>query len=136
MKYIKTFEEDKDWRTDWSKVNVGCYSWPLSEEEKFIVLAKSGDKYIPKIREEVQKGVNVDVKDRFGTTALIYAANVREMNMIRALLDLGADWNNKHQGRTFLDELSPEKREIIINEYPEKYKEFLMKKEAEEKYNL
>ena len=124
MKYIKNFEHYGD-----------RYKWPLSEEETFIILILSGDKYIPTIIQKVKDGADINCKDRFGVTGIIYVANVNQMNMVETLIDLGADWNIKHQGKTFLDELNSKNREYIINKYPENYKEYLIKKEAE-KYNL
>ena len=105
----------------------------------------------------IKNGANVNIKDKYGNTPLLYCAQ-RAYNydvvddiyvpIIKTLIEFGADWNikdkNNHDFLYYLDDQfeghgfivrGNRDREEIINLYPEQYKEYLMKKNAE-KYNL
>ena len=74
-----------------------------------------------------------------GETALMIAAEANLLNIITLLIESGADWNIKsnteNRDRDFVYYLSNDIKEIIIEQYPEKYKDYLMKNDAD-KYNL
>jgi ankyrin repeat protein len=86
----------------------------------------------------IEKGAKLDVQDKYGCTALIKAADIRNYPVLYALLDAGADWSYRenwpHHPDFFYYLTSDDKRKVI-NKYPEKYQKYLMKKDAE-KYNL
>ena len=61
------------------------------------------------------------------------------IDVIKLLIESGADWNSKKGGKDFLDYLDPVMAQEIINRFPIEYKEYLMKIEVEknaDKYNL
>ena len=81
-------------------------------------------------------GIDVNIRNNNGKTALIFAASFAHINAVNSLIDGDADWNIKDKfGKDFLYYLHISNREFIINLYPEKYKEYLIKKDME-KYNL
>jgi ankyrin repeat protein len=81
----------------------------------------------------------IDVQDNAGNTCLILSAYHDRLEVIRFLLDNGADWDFKDMnGDDFIYFISPEKR-TILNEYPEEYNQYLerkSKKEKAKKFNL
>lgn len=79
----------------------------------------------------------VDINERNGDTALIYAANFHSIKICILLIDAGADWNIVDESdKDFLDYFKDNKlKKLITDLYPEKYKEYLIKKKSE-KYNL
>ena len=103
------------------------------------------------VKELLKAGVNPNVQSRFGYTPLIDAARDRgirnkvrtgwekdiyEENILEELIKAGADWNLKNQdGEDFFDFLSNYFRQPLIDKYPEQYKEYMMKKDAN-KYNI
>jgi len=83
-------------------------------------------------------GADVNIQNYFNRTALIYMSGnyIYNLTIIKLLIDAGADWNIKDDnGMDFLDYLKIEQKEKIIKLYPEKYKEYLIRKNVE-KYNL
>jgi ankyrin repeat protein len=48
-------------------------------------------RHITKIQESIAQGVNLDVQDEYGYTALIWAVNHSQLNIVKLLLDAGAD---------------------------------------------
>ena len=88
-------------------------------------------------------GANIDFIDDWGNTALITAAMTENMNSIEELIKNNANWNiTDKNGFDFFDIMrigsSNFKYDNILHlerKYPEKYKDYLMKKEAS-KYNL
>jgi ankyrin repeat protein len=84
----------------------------------------------------IKLGVDINHVDNSGDSPLIYTAYQYKLDAMKMLIDAGADWNIKdNNNNTFLDILDNEDRELIIDDYPEKYKDYLMKKDIE-KYNL
>lgn len=80
-------------------------------------------------------GADLNVKND-NSTPLITSAYNGWMKRVKMFIEAGADWNIKdEEDKDFLDYLRKKKKEKIINLYPELYKEYLMKKDAE-KYNL
>jgi len=88
-------------------------------------------------------GANLDIQDNFGDTALISCARNskqpayrKNIEIIRYLIKNGADWNLKNnKNKDFLNYLRPYDKKIIREEFPEKYKDYILKKDIE-KYNL
>jgi len=85
--------------------------------------------------------VNIQNNNGSGWTPLHYAAYWNEIRMMRLLIEAGADWNIKNEnGKYFLDMLhNSNTKKNIIELYPEKYKEYLIKKDIIDnvkKYNL
>ena len=103
------------------------------------------------VRELLKAGANADIKNYFGNTPLILVARDRftrnkvrsgydfdkyEENILEELIMAGADWNLKNiDGEDFFDFLIDYFRQPLREKYPEKYKEYIMKKDAD-KYNL
>ena len=86
----------------------------------------------------IEKGAKLDAQDKDGCTALIKAADRRNYSVLYALLDAGADWSyreNFTHNPDFFYYLTYDDKIKVINKYPEKYQEYLMKKDAE-KYNI
>ena len=123
MKYLKTYEQN----------NLDL-----------IKCVKSGD--INKI-EEIIETADLDAQDSYGSTALIWSAYTHNFEITKLLIEYGADWNiedkvtdtnyqNKsYNGKDFLDYFKGGNKTIVMNSYPDKYKEYLIKKDAG-KYNL
>ncbi|CAL1170589.1 unnamed protein product [Cladocopium goreaui] len=54
-----------------------------------------------KVKELVEKGADIDAEDAYGWTAVRYAVRNRQLDSVKALLDLGADVNRPSKtGRT------------------------------------
>lgn len=94
----------------------------------------------------IKNGSNVDKQaDTHKDNGLIICVLRKQYEMLDILIDAGADWNiEDSEGNDFLDYFEqPLKRKYnivgnkdkIIKKYPEKYQEYLIKKEAK-KYNL
>ena len=97
----------------------------------------------------IDHGADVNIQNNYGYTAIIYAAQNKKWNtehkflpildVINLLIESGADWNIKKDGKDFLYILGPVMAQEIINRYPIEYKKYLEKKEMMdnvEKYNL
>lgn len=102
----------------------------------------SNVKYYIKNRNKLD--IDLNTKDEWGKTALIYASywrfSTKMIKMVNELIKAGADWNiTDNTGKDFIDYLNNDKRldivNNIINEYPEKYEKYLIKKKAN-KYNI
>ena len=60
--------------------------------------------------------LEIDLQDRYGSTALHYACEEGRMEMIKALLDRGADRNIKNkEEKVPLEMAKPEIQKIIVN---------------------
>ena len=69
-------------------------------------------------------------------TALMIAGIMNSFEMLRLLIEAGADWSLKNNyKKDFFHYLMEDKEEIIIEDYPEEYKEYLWRKDVE-KYNI
>ena len=76
--------------------------------------------------------INLDGKGEL----LFYASESENMLVIINLTKLGADWFIKNDdGSYFIDYLSDDNKKMLSRLFPEKYKEYLIKKETD-KYNL
>ena len=86
--------------------------------------------------ELIDAGANIDHLDQVGRSALIWAANRDNINVVNLLIEKGANWNIIDiYGYDFFAYLSEFESINIKNNYPEKYSEYLIKKEAD-KFNL
>ena len=75
----------------------------------------------------LELGADPNIPNGNGNTALILA---RDIDMIKFLIDNDADWNMiNNNGKDFVDLLNNDEKEIIKKEYPEKYQEYLKKKQ-------
>lgn len=86
----------------------------------------------------IEKGANVNDQDYRGQTPLMGVSNYtyEKIELLELLINAGADWNIvDYEGNDFLDRLSNISYTIIVEKYPDKYKQYLIKKEAN-KYNL
>jgi ankyrin repeat protein len=86
----------------------------------------------------IKKGANVNDQEYRGQTPLMGVANYtfENLKLLELLIDAGADWNIvDNDGYDFMYRLSTENYNNIVEKYPEKYKQYLIKKEAN-KYNL
>lgn len=130
MKYIKSFESRKYKDIDekfiygntggWTTLLVAVYTNQLSVVKRLI-----------------RKGANLDIQNDVGMSAMMYAANYGRTRILKELIKAGADWNVENNfGVGFLDILKRNDTEKnIINEFPEQYQNYLIKKQAT-KYNL
>jgi len=120
MKHLKTFEN----------TNV--------QSRLFDYIRIYGKRNINKIKNLLFKNKNMDLNcfDRDGMTPLMWASYGDNLEILEMLIDAGADWNVKDsEGDDFLTYTLGGTERDIIKKYPEKYKEYLFKKEVE-KYNL
>jgi len=129
MKYIQTFESKK------SKKNK-IYNIRLDTFKLDIINAVVNDDE-KRLKYLIRKGHNVNVQDSRGNTPLFYAAQHDLMNIIYILIDSGADWNIKNnKNYDFLFLLNDIQIENLKELYKEKYNDYLLRQEAEKKYNL
>ena len=139
MKYLmksKIFTESKNYINKFEKLKINQY-----KNELFFAIEIYD---VGMVELLITAGVDLDITDIKGNTALILVADYHnseyQIEMIKLLIDNGADWNIKNVYKDdFLDKLynngNEKIKNIIIELYPEKYEEYLMKKNAE-KYNL
>ena len=95
----------------------------------------------------IDGGADVNKQNNNGKTALIFATTFYNknynsnlgsyMHLFKVLIDGGSNWNIKDKnGKDFFDYLlNDNARKVIIELYPDKYEEYLIKKDAK-KYNL
>ena len=82
----------------------------------------------------VDAGAELNHKDNRGYTALMCAAIVHEMELVKILID--SDWNNTTMsGHTFLQMLHKKEITEITELYPEKYDDYIHHKNME-KYKI
>ena len=108
------------------------------EDDSPLLLAINRERY--EIAEKLVKlGANINYQSEGGETPLMVAGGVGDVNsydIITMLIESGADWNIKDlDGDDFLHYLTEEDEEKVIEDYPEKYEDYLLKKK-EEKYNI
>lgn len=84
----------------------------------------------------VELGADINHQNKEGETSLMIAGDVNSYDVITMLINAGADWNIKDlDGDDFLHYLTEEDEEKAIEDHPEEYQDYLLKKK-EEKYNL
>jgi len=151
MKYLKTYEQINQVNSQDLISAAVCND--LQEVKKLIrsgtnldlqdnygstaLILASYNNYIEIVKELIKAGANVDLQDVEGNTALIWTSYNNYIEIVKELIKAGADWNIKDNDNNndFLDYLEPKDKKQIIEEFPEEYKNYLMKKDAE-KYNL
>lgn len=91
----------------------------------------------------INDGIDLNMRDKDGNTALISAAEHGHIDIVKLLIVAGANWYLRdNQGKDFFDHLYWNKKKIIYWTYdmfPGKYKEYLTMKNAlrdSEKYNI
>lgn len=89
------------------------------------------------IKKLISIGADVNIAGNDNISPLIQAAIMSSYIALKILIDSGANWNLKNDlNRDFYSYLTAEEKEKIKNDYPEKYKEYIILKKAEEEYNL
>ena len=85
----------------------------------------------------IELGADINTTQSDGKTPLIICCELNRFDMIQTLIENGADWNIKDdEDMDFLDHISDEYRKYVIEDYPDKYENYLIRKEAKDKYNL
>jgi len=105
------------------------------------------------IKKLLEKGANPNIQNNDGNTALIYAYIIYKyrlsnptsdieidiedtLKVLIILITYGSDWNIKNKmGNDFLYYLDKDIKDFIINMFPDKYKDYLIKKDMD-KYNM
>ena len=91
------------------------------------------------VKKLISAGANLDIQNNAGSTALMCAANNNYILILEELIKAGADWNiQTRYGTDFITILlsqSVQRKQEIINMFPEEYEKYLTKKEII-KYNL
>ena len=71
------------------------------EKTQLIQYTKRGN--LQKVKEEIEKGVNINIHDKFGDTALIWASRYGYLDMVKFLISKGAHINHRNgSGNTAL----------------------------------
>lgn len=156
MKYLKYFENNEDilikaikWENfqkvkdlvNSDNINYQLSTSPNNYQEGWTPLmfaAQQGNLEIVKFL--IDCGADLNIQTIFGYTALMIASlNKSYFNVVLSLIKSGAEWNiyydKKKSGKTFLDFLSLKQRQTVIKMFPDKYEEYLIKKDAE-LYNM
>ena len=146
MKYIKNFESLNDdilyyiEKNDIEsilkliKTGVDINYLDTSNVTPYLFALINNKNYIASML--LKNGADINRKLRNGQTALIIESYNSNIRLVRKIINDGADWNIiDDNGKDFLDYLSSEHRSIIIKEYLDEYKKYLIKKDSL-KYNL
>ena len=117
-------------------VNVGVDLNEQDHDGNTPLTWAASNSYIQIIKLLVDAGADLNIRNNKGQTPLIIAAAYASIEAIVLLIDGGADWNIiDNDGKDFLDYFKGGNKTIVMNSYPDKYKEYLIKKDAG-KYNL
>jgi ankyrin repeat protein len=152
MKYIRTYEysNEEDYNDKFIEyIRFGNFykAYDLLEKYPVDIEYESEDAWTPlrmaisKDRAEIvekliELGVDIERVDDEGCTPLMTAGAYNHRDIIILLIEAGADWNAiDNRGYDSLDHMYDELKKEIIEDYPERYEEYLFKKEAE-RFNL
>lgn len=146
MRYIKKFEKltndliyfvrNHNIESVKRLINVGVDLNEQDNDGTTPLTWAASNSYIQIIKLLVNAGADLNIQNNKGQTSLIIAAAYASIEAIVLLIDGGADWNIKdNDGKDFLDYFKGGNKIIVINSYPNEYKEYVMKKDAN-KYNL
>ena len=111
------------------------------EDGETALMVASFQNMIEIVKLLIDAGVDLEIRNYTKGTALLLSSYNRRIEITRMLIEAGADWNAKNiHGRDFLSYYNAVFNEFkvkreILDLYPEQYKEYLLKKDAE-KYNL
>jgi len=132
--YIRTLDiiKTKNLLKQGADVNIQDKNFGRTPLIKLILgYSHNAEKIIKMIKILVKYGVDLDIQDYNGCTALMAASGAKYIvsyPIMYELIELGANWNIKTlDNKDFID--------ILKTKYPEKFKKYLIKKEID-KYNL
>jgi ankyrin repeat protein len=130
VKYIKRFDSRKYVNIDDRFVYGNTGGWT-------VLLVAVYNNQLSIVKRLIRKGANLDLQNSTGMSAMMYAANYGRTRILKELIKAGADWNVENSfGVGFLNILKrTDAEKDIINEFPEQYKNYLIKKQGN-KYNL
>lgn len=159
MKYIKKFELSEKQNNDndhqlavavhrnkidlvREAINKGANPNKLDDYKNHLIFVAIFNANMEILKELISAGADLNCQNVEGDTPLIVSAkNIFVYNraplIIQELINAGADWNIKNnKGEYFFDNINKgDVRERLIEEYPEKYKEYLFNKKLD-KFNL
>lgn len=105
-----------------------------NNEADTALIAACGNNHIDAAKMLIKYNADVNLQSNDGNSALHFAAINRNLKLVCLLIEYGADWNLLNiNNKDFLDNLSDPN--FIIRKYPDKYENYIIKKEAQE-YNL
>jgi hypothetical protein len=105
-----------------------------NNEADTALIAACGNNHIDAAKILIKYNADINLQSNDGNSALHFAAINRNLKLVCLLIDSGADWNLLNiNNKDFLDNLSDPN--LIIQKYPDKYKNYIIKKEAQE-YNI
>lgn len=152
MKYLKYFESKQKMRYKlmsaivfaeqmFNKILINFlnsgYSLNFVDDNNFTPLTAAA--YYDRLdhaKKLLKEGANINYPDGNGNTPLMIAAQSNNFNMIQFFIESGANWNiNNIDDKDFIDQLDDQYLEIVIENYPDKYENYLDWKNAK-KYNL
>lgn len=98
-------------------------------------IGKGDDEYI--VKKLIDAGADVNISNSNGNSPLIDAAIMSSYAVLKILIDAGANWTLKNnQYNDFYSYLTRKEKDRIKSDYPEKYEEYKLLKNAEDEYNL
>ena len=101
----------------------------ITETPLIIDIIKNHSFTIELFQEFIDNGVDLNITDKYNRSPLIKISEILnpDLSIIKLFIDNGADWNIIDTSKNdFLDMLSKIPKQIIIDEYPEKYDKYLM----------
>jgi ankyrin repeat protein len=112
------------------KNEVNKIDMPTTWSPLIYNVSKSSDKTINITKILIENGANINYITNKNETALLISTNI---NNTILLIENGANWNIEDSfGDTFLDILSIENKNLIINKFPKLYENYLMLKKIKD----
>lgn len=142
--YVNKFLDNRGQRSTYNPtghwIEASIYDWFITKPEKFNWTIFTAIQYqkVDIVKKLVKNINDIDIRRRDNKyTPLLLAGFINNLEIIEILIDAGANWNEKYidSDEDFFYFISDENKKAIIEKYPEKYQDYLTKKEAE-KYNL